>query len=59
MVSPKALLATTAETVSADEPTLVTVMVCGAVVTPIDWLPKFRLDAESWTVDVLPVRATT
>jgi hypothetical protein len=59
LVCAKSLLATIAETVRADEPTLVTVMVCGAVVTPIDWLPKSRLEDESCTVEVLPVRATT
>ena len=59
LVWPKSLLATIPETVRADEPTLVTVRVCGAVVTPIDWVPKLRLDDESCTVEVLPVRATT
>ena len=58
-VSAKSLLATIPEIVSGDDPTFVTVTVCAAVFTPIDCVPKLRLEDESCTVDVLPVSATT
>jgi hypothetical protein len=55
----KSLLATTPDIVRDAVPTLVTVIVCGALVVPMDCAAKVRLDADNCTVEVLPVNATT
>jgi hypothetical protein len=51
LVSPKPALATMLVKVRGALPVLVTVAVCGALVVPMIWSPKLRLEVESTTAD--------
>ena len=55
-VSAKSPLAVMLVNVSAVEPWLVAVSVCGAEVVPTGTEPKLRLEAESVSEEVVPVR---
>ena len=52
-------LAATLAIVNVVVPLFVTVTVCVELATPTVWFPKDRLEAESVTDEVLPVRLTT
>ena len=59
LVSVKSPLAATLAIVNVVVPLFVTVTVCGELATPTVWFSKDRLEAESVTDEVLPVRLTT